>query len=110
MLLLLSFAAQHLHLLGQGFGTHMHRSYIAHAGTQMRDPLFVGRPKQPNTKRWRRLGTVGAGNGKKSCGKRRVVTFRLREPPDGKEIDRLASSSQADERCLYAYALPPNEL
>lgn len=33
---------------------------------QMRDPLFVGRPKQPNTKRWRRLGTVGAGNDMKS--------------------------------------------
>lgn len=72
-----SFAAQHLHLLGQGFGTHMHRSYIAHAGTQMRDPLFVGRPKQPNTKRWRRLGTVGAGNDKKRCGKKAFVTLRL---------------------------------
>lgn len=88
--LLLSFAAQHLHLLGQGFGTHIHRSCIAHAGTRMRDPLRDGRPKQPNGKRWRRLGTVGAGNEKRIVERKRR-DFSLVNPLQiAKEIGRLA--------------------
>jgi hypothetical protein len=67
-------------LTGPRVGTHMHRNYIAHAGTQMKDPLFVGRPKQPNTKRWRRLGTVGVGTGEKSFGKDHR-DFRLMRTP-----------------------------
>lgn len=102
VLLLLSFAAQHLHLLGQGFGTRIgatsRMQVLSREILCWLDARISRIPSDGGISGPSELGTV-----KRVVG-RKCRDFSFVKPPVGNEIGRLASSSQADERSWYACA------
>lgn len=100
--LLLSFAAQHLHLLGQGFGTRIgatSRMQVLRCEILCSLGARISRiPSDGGTSGPSELGTV------KKVVERKCRDFSFVKTPVDIEIGRLASSSQADERSWYAYA------